>query len=264
MTIALQRGEDGADTIFFDAVLNYSSSYQGNLSSHPIDSNNSKDDPYSVSDHVVLEHPTFQLKGVISGADFGAGRPSASEYPLANTISISDYATVKSASDNLLNKVTGSFLPFGQSAEPEVSVGTRVSTSLLIIKNLLISIRDNRELLTLVEFTNGIPTHTEIDVVITSLQFNEDEKSGDALYVDMTLEKPTFVDLVWTKTPVRTSNTSGKTKDAAQAVVNKGSQSAVTQKTILQGIADDLPVEDLLKYREQIVNAIKNQLAGKQ
>jgi hypothetical protein len=263
MTIVLQRSNEGSDSIFFDAVLTYSCTYNSKLSSHPIDGN-SKDGAYRVTDHVTLENPTFQLKGVISGADFGAGRPSASEYPLANTVTISEYASVKSASDNLLNKVTGSFLPFGQNAEPEVSVGSKVSTSLQMIKNMLISMRDNREVLALVEFTNGVPIHTELDLIITQLQFNEDEKSGDALYVDMTFEKPKFVDLAWTTTPVKASNTSGKTKDAAQAVINKGNQSAPTQKTILQGIAEDLSVEDLLKYREQIVEALKRKMAGAQ
>lgn len=269
MTIALQRDNEGSDTIFFDAILSYSSSYNSKLSSHPIDGNgrNKKSGGIlTVDDHVITENPTFSLKGIISGADFGTGRPSASEYPLANDVSISQYASVKSSSDNLLNKITGSLLSFGQNAEPEVTIGTRVSVPLQVIKNLLISIRDNRELITLVEFTGTSPTQTELDLVITSLQFSEDEKTGDSLSVDMTLQRANFVDLVFTKILVRQSNTSGETKDSAQQIVNKGSQSSPVQKTILQDIAVDLdgalPMETLTRYYEKVKALIKAKGGG--
>lgn len=226
MTIAIQRnaeGVPGEDTVFFDAVLSYSESYQSRLTSHPIDSTGRGLIPYA-NDHVVTENPTFTIRGVISGSDFGLGRPSSDEFGLINETKVSGFVEVKSTTDSMFSKLAGSLLPFGTSAEPEVTVGTRTSASLAVIKNQLISMRDNRETVTMVEFTNGKPTNWELNLVITSLQFSEDQNTGDSLSVDITLQKANFVDLVHTTIPIKAKHTSGKTKDAASPTVDKGAK----------------------------------------
>lgn len=259
MTIAVQRNTDGSDTIFFDAVLSYTSAYTSKLTSNPIDGQKNKDGIYNVSDHIVTENPSFSIKGVISGADFGAGRPSASEYSLANGVSISESTSVNSTTDSIFNSVAGSLLPFGKNADPEVTVGTRVGTPLPLIKNLLISIRENRETVTLVEFTNGKPTNTELNLVITSLQFSEDANTGDSLSIDMTLQKANFVELLWTRTSIKSS---GSTKDKAQQTVDKGAQTTTTDKSVLQELSEGelekyVPIDALSKYYDRVQAAIR-------
>lgn len=216
MTIAIQRNDDGADTVFFDAVLSYSGSYQSKLTSHPVDGAG------NISDHIITENPSFTVRGVISGADFGLGRPSADDFGLINETKISGFVEVKSTTDSMFSKLAGALLPFGTSAEPEITVGTRTSTPLSVIKSHLIKIRDDRKTVTMVEFTNGKPVNWELDLVITSLQFNEDINTGESLSIDLTLQKANFVELVYTNVPIKAKNTSGKTKDAASPTVNKG------------------------------------------
>lgn len=236
MTIALQRNDDeGEDTVFFDAVLAYSESYQSRLTSHPVDGSG------NISDHIVTENPVFSVRGVISGSDFGLGRPSPDEFGLLNKTSISGFVEVKSTTDSMFSKLAGALLPFGTSAEPEITVGTRTSASLAVVKDHLISIRNNRETVTLVEFTNSQPTRWELDLVITSLQFSEDAKTGDSLSVDLTLQRAAFVDLVYANIPAKAKNTSGKTRDALTATVDKGTINPVERSHFQEalGTLDD-------------------------
>jgi hypothetical protein len=209
--------------VFFDAVLSFSESYQSRLTSHPIDSTGRGETPYA-SDHVITENPTFTINGVVSGSDFGLGRPSSDEFGLINETKMSGFVEVTSTTDSMFSKLAGTLLPFGTSAEPEVTIGTRTSASLAAVKNQLISIRDNRETVTLVEFTNAQPTRWELNLIITSLQFSEDASTGDSLSVDLILQRANFVDLVYTKVPINSKSTSGKTKDSASPTVDKGAK----------------------------------------
>jgi hypothetical protein len=222
MTIAIQRKEGGSDTIYFDAVLNYSQSYQSQLTKHPIDRSgrNNSGSNSSITDHAVNENPVFSLKGVVSNADFNSNRPSGFTFTNNNPITNKAYVVKVNKSPLAILQST-----FGKQPEPVVNMQQTRSNAVSSVKNLLISIRDNNELITLVEFTTGKITKSELSLVITSLQFNEDPDTGDALIVDMTLERASFVDLQLVR--VNKNKVDSSIKDKAQSAVSKGSQNAI-------------------------------------
>lgn len=247
MTIAIQRNSDGADTIFFDAVLSYSSTYNSRLTSHPIDGAG------IVNDHVIAENPTFNVKGVISGADFNAGRPINSGFSFVNDNAIANPVQVGNTTDSMFDRAIDQIYPFGKSAEPQVTLEERSSQTMLMVKNLLISIRDHAELVTLVEFTNGMPVTTEPSLVIIGLQFSEEVDSGETLTVDLTLQHAKFVKLLTFQLPVTPANTSGATRDQSQSPVNKGMQAGLETKTVWQEIEDSLS-----KAASSLAGSMKN------
>jgi hypothetical protein len=231
MTIALQRTDSEADTVFFDAVLTNSSSYQSKLTAHPIDGAG------SINDHIVTENPTFTLKGVFSSVDFNTGRPSSSEFTFVNNNVVADPVNIIKVQDTLLETVIGSLSPFGKSVSPQIELADREVNSLQRVKNLLISIRDNRETVTMIEFEGTVPTTYELDLVITNLQFSEDPDSGDVLNVDITLQRATFIELKTTKVA---KSVSGSMKDKASTETYKGPLSKDETTTVLQDVKETI------------------------
>ncbi|MNQ95267.1 hypothetical protein D3C85_1108180 [compost metagenome] len=81
-------------------------------------------------------------------------------------------------------------------------------------------------LVTLYEFSGYQVTNTTDNLVITSLRFREDVDSGDALWIDLTLEEVQFATLEAAELP---KDVSQKLKKAAQSEKNKGKVDSTKQ-----------------------------------
>lgn len=201
MTLALEwgdsQGEGGVTFVYFDAVQKYTKEYKGKVTEHPIDRKS------NVSDHYIRQNPKIHIQGYISGVD------------LHN----------KSNLDSAVG-ARGSHSPDNATPAPRpVSVGSRVDNALPTSLSqyfstpsplpdldrtgqgmeLIERVKDAMEkvvggsssdikipLVTVYEYTGRMITKVERGLCITSLVFEEDPDSGDALYCDMTLEKITF------------------------------------------------------------------------
>ena len=239
MTIALQR-EHSSDTIFFDAVLSYTQTYQSKLTSNPIDGSPSgMNGPYTVNDHIIVENPTFTIKGIFSAADFNVGRPSDSSYAILNDSPISDPVSVVSVGSTVIDTIVSNIIPLGRPQPPQVSMSERSSNVLQKVKAMLLDVRAKRETVTLIEFTNGKIAGTPFtNMVITNLSFPEDVESGDSLTVDMTLQQATFVDLVVTQ--VKKQSTSASLANKAAPTQYSGTLTKNVQTSALKDISSSL------------------------
>lgn len=181
------------DVINISVITSYGLDYRNTVTSHAVE-NGTK-----ISDHVQAENLQIGLRGVIVEADITGytGVYSTSDLIEQNK----EFRVVASGN-------TGSVVQGGQA-----------------VKEALLAARNNKELLTVLE---GLPTTIGGNVplknntsffqncVITSLSFNEDGDTGDAVEVQLSLEQIRLVKLreVVVNAPKQTTGkgTAGKNK----------------------------------------------------
>lgn len=181
------------DVINISVITSYGLDYRNTVTSHAVE-NGTK-----ISDHVQAENLQIGLRGVIVEAD------------------ITGYTGVYSTSDLIEQNKEFRVVASGNTAS--VVQGGQA------VKEALLAARNNKELLTVLE---GLPTTIGGNVplknntsffqncVITSLSFNEDGDTGDAVEVQLSLEQIRIVKLreVVVNAPKQTTGkgTSGKNK----------------------------------------------------
>lgn len=181
------------DVINISVITSYGLDYRNTVTSHAVE-NGTK-----ISDHVQAENLQIGLRGVIVEADITG---YTGVYSTSNLIEQNKEFRVV-ASGNTASVVQG-----GQA-----------------VKEALLAARNNKELLTVLE---GLPTTIGGNVslknntsffqncVITSLSFNEDGDTGDAVEVQLSLEQIRIVKLreVTVNAPKQTTGkgTAGKNK----------------------------------------------------
>jgi hypothetical protein len=218
MTLALAWGDDTlidlnnstSGFIYFDAVTVFTQNFSGQVTKHPVDSGG------SISDHFTANNPRFTVSAVISTADISISpyniilRDGASPYNVRETPT---EVIVKSSNSSMLQKfIPDSAGQFMTSASPEVIVDT-VRVNLQdnirdILSRLVYSPQskntpvDNRiQLVRLLEFDGRTLRRTTVDLVLTSVAYKEDYKTGDAIYCDLAFERVTFAFLQQTVIP---------------------------------------------------------------
>ena len=181
------------DVINISVITSYGLDYRNTVTSHAVE-NGTK-----ISDHVQAENLQIGLRGVIVEAD------------------ITGYTGVYSTSDLIEQNKEFRVVASGNTAS--VVQGGQA------VKEALLAARNNKELLTVLE---GLPTTIGGNVplknntsffqncVITSLSFNEDGDTGDAVEVQLSLEQIRIVKLreVTVNAPKQTTGkgTAGKNK----------------------------------------------------
>lgn len=181
------------DVINISVITSYGLDYRNTVTSHAVENG------VKISDHVQAENLQIGLRGVIVEADITG---YTGVYSTSNLIEQNKEFRVV-ASGNTASVVQG-----GQA-----------------VKEALLAARNNKELLTVLE---GLPTTIGGNVplknntsffqncVITSLSFNEDGDTGDAVEVQLSLEQIRIVKLreVVVNAPKQTTGkgTSGKNK----------------------------------------------------
>lgn len=203
MTIAVLR--DNGDLIWFDAILQFSEKYTGQVSSHPLESGN------VVSDHTVINNLVMTLNGIISDADFNMTRPSVtdsdaenwhiSNKQFVNNSPVKD-AVVITYSPGINQYLPDSIAQFITPSTPEVIVPVydRPMAS-LGIKDRLTYMQRNAEIFSLVDFHGDKIWRVLDNCVLTSLDFTEVAEAGEAIFPNMTIEQCRFATTKMTKIP---------------------------------------------------------------
>lgn len=203
-----QKTDEPSGFIYLDAVTAYSQDYRGQVTKHPVDSG------ASITDHFIKENPIFTISGVVSGTDLSGipwtitdqegNKPvNAQEQP----ISIS----LNSSASGLLQYLPDSIGQFLSLSTPSVEVFGNTRTDLtyeIVVKDLLKDVlsgikynptkdkvESHIQIIDLYEFDKSNIRDIISDLVITSFRIREDQDTGDALFLDLTLEQVTFATL---------------------------------------------------------------------
>lgn len=234
MSLGIKR--ESGDTIYFDVITSYSPSYESTVSKHPIDGSG------RVSDHITKDNPEVTFSGIISNWDFNTVRPSANAFPqegqssnvdqdiriVNNRPVIQPVVVSQSAFSDVAALLPGSITQFLGGNLPTVTMlGERQDTAAQC-KSLLLDIWNKRETFTLLEFdAKGLVVDSRPNCAITSLSFPEDAETGEALYVELTLEQITKVFLRSTEVP---ADVQKQFADKGAAAENKGVKQAQKEK----------------------------------
>lgn len=203
MTIAVLRAN--GDLIWFDAILQFSEKYTGQVSSHPLESGN------VISDHTIINNLVMTLSGIISDADFNMTRPTLTDSDAENWgISNKQFVNNSPVGDAVVIKYKpgiNEYLPdsiaqFITPASPvvEVPIYDRPMAA-LGIKDRLTFMQRSAETFSLVDFHGDKIWRVLDNCVLTSLDFTEVAEAGEALFPNMTIEQCRFATTLMTKIP---------------------------------------------------------------
>ena len=229
MSLAVRWGdpnnpEEPSGYIYLDAVTNYSQDYRGQVTKHPVDAG------ASITDHFIKENPIFTISGVVSGTDLShipwqlldenQQRPlNAQEQPAPISINLQG--------SKLLQYLPATIGQFLGTSKPNVEFFGNQRTDLSneivvedVLRGILQGLKYNPKTdrseshIQLVELHTFDGTNIRdiiYDLVITSFRIDENPDTGDALFLNLTLEQVTFALLEKTEIP----------KDVADAVKKK-------------------------------------------
>lgn len=229
MTIAIRRSN--GDILYFDAIEGFGEVYQGQTSKHPLGSG------ASVVDHYVTENPRFSLKAILSDADFNFNRPQlttdATAYEGWQSVTTKQYVnntpTNSPVSINSNVNVFKSFLPESISQSMNTSIPQVVVTeqakvkSAQAVKMQMIAMQEQKEEFALIDFNDNLVRKSYPNCIFTSLSFNEDDETGDAIYPVMEIEQIAFAQVKNIKVSVKS-----KTANKGRQQTNASKRAAVT------------------------------------
>lgn len=229
--------------LYFDAILNWNRNFTGSVTKHAIDGGG------NITDFYISNNPTFTLSAVISAEDISTTSALLADVDgnePSNTAMPPEVVIVGSTDQSLLMKyipnVVGQLLP---DTLPDVIMddfkGDSVfGASLEDIQDILINLQSGEgynqitgqfeaviRQVTLYE-TDGfltlakkLPADETKALVITSLNFREDQDSGYALYCDMSFELVRFANLKKVALPPDLVQASVKKKVATKKSLGK-------------------------------------------
>lgn len=242
MSIALKIGDDESEVqgfLYLDAVTMYSKSLKGRVSSHPVDSG------ANIADHFIAENPKFSLRGVVSDVEISGVSDMVNlegRVPM-NAISLPATPLIQ-GQEKSLQYLPSAVRQFFERKEATVGVSDATTPSNIpaveaLFRQLMTGLsynqtdrrwRNKMTLTTLYEMNGYNFSNAHTDLVITSVEFSEDPDSGDALYLDISLEKVRFATLKSTELPKKaTSNKKKKvagTSDKGKQTVTEGTDTS--------------------------------------
>lgn len=259
MTIAIRR--DNGDILWFDAIEGFDEAYASTVTKHPVATGG------FVADHVTKDNPRFSLKGILSDADFNYNRPQLDYNTTLATVGLTqetvEFPTVtrkqfvnntptnSPVAINSNVNVFKSFLPesisqFTNTSIPEVIVTEQPKVkSASAVRLDLMTMRDQKETFTLVDFEDNLVRRSWSNCIFTSVTFSETPEGGDAraLFPNMEIEQVVFTTVENVRIKLKPINkgrqpgTSSKrdTKDGDAAKTSKTSLSDQTSSQLVQG-----------------------------
>ncbi len=219
MSLALRWGLDAngqtgvkAGFLYFDAVTAYTQTLNGSVTKHPIALGG------SITDHFIRDNPRFTLSGIITGVDI-----STQSYLIQdldgnspyNVFEPQDPVSVNSTDQSVLQRIIpDSIGQFLSDTTPEVVVAEGREPYIETIKEYLADLMSgfvynemtggfdpDIQLVQLFEYQDALVRRIASNLVITGMNFKEDPNTGEALFVDLTLEQVTFAYLKRTNVP---------------------------------------------------------------
>lgn len=239
MTIALKIGSQDAEVqgiVYLDSVTSYSRSLKGKVTSHPVDSGS------NISDHFVANNPSFTIRGVVSYVDItgtsslidiNGDVPVNSRYR-PDTVTITEQ-------DSVMRYLPGTVKQFFGRSEASVDGAIEAQNTqpqvVELFNQLMSGVYYNQaakrwqnKMTTTVlyemdryNFVNAVT-----DLVITSVDFDEDADSGTALYVNISLEKVRFATLE--RVPIKNLKIAQKTQNKGKVNPETGTSDDADNK----------------------------------
>lgn len=259
MTIAIRR--DNGDILWFDAIEGFDEALSSTVTKHPVATGG------FVADHVTKDNPRFNLKGILSDADFNYNRPLLDYNTTVTTVGsqqeivefpsvtrkqfVNNTPTNSPVSINSNVNVFKSFLPesiaqFTQTSIPQVIVTEQPKVkSASAVRLDLVHMRESKETFTLVDFEDNLIRRSWPSCVFTNLSFSETPDGGDAraLFPIMEIEQVVFttVENVRIKLkPINKGRQPGKASNRPEEVGDRAKTestnlSAQTSSQLVQG-----------------------------
>lgn len=229
MSLAIKFGDSTdknslSGAFYFSAVTAYTKDFSGRVTEHPIEAG------ASISDHFISNNPKFTIEGVVSSVDFSnipsQIRLGGGQDPVENNrgapvpVSVIDTSGLR----RLIPGVVDQFIPMDK---PTVIMETPFpGSSKMSLENLFENIInglfynqtkkrwENRMTPAIIYEMDGTQVLRPVpNVILTSCRMNEDEESGDSLFLSMSLEQVRFVTLERAEAPKASGATARKTAE---------------------------------------------------
>lgn len=219
--------------VYFDAVTIFNREYSGKVTEHPIDVG------ASISDHFISNNPKFTINGVISSVDFSnipsslvlEGQPMINNNPTIEPVQVTGVgATLRRFVPDIITqfipKIPMGDIQFSDTSErtsyrdPVENFFRELMTGVMYDETLggFVNRMTTAKLFSVSGSTASNPIE---DLVVTKVVIREDEHSGEEVFVDIELEKVTFVEVLQSSEPA--PRVGSKTRDKVAKKENKGS-----------------------------------------
>jgi len=186
--IYVLKTQKNNDIIMFDTITSFSESYQGSVTSHPVE------DGTKISDNVVTENVRIKIQGVVSDYNFWNPLKDA-----ANA-SVPHYNIGDSRFSSMGNIDTNGRTVFSDEQVPQDYTSNKdnssVKSAMFTVRDRLIRIQREKELITVLAYTltgNDSEITRYENCVITDLSFDTSPDSGYAIYPNISIEQVTTV-----------------------------------------------------------------------
>jgi hypothetical protein len=261
MSVAIQRKDSGL--IWFDTVLQLNRSLSGSVSQHPLE------DGTVITDHTTIDNEKFTISGVLSDADFNISRPSLdarnpevsnkqwiNNTPVNGDVFSTQFSNVFISDPTAFGPILPEFASqFLSDQRPSVIVtGISKVKPALTVANELIGMFNNREVFDILDFREGVLVAIYDNCVMTSLSFNEDDSTGDAIFPEISIERVKYAVSASVRVDKRSSLSSAAGKQ------NKGAQGKIettTNKDLSKNKARDFTLETAASVKDERSQAVK-------
>lgn len=202
------------DVILFDSILSFSESYQGSVTSHPVE------DGSKISDNIITENLKIRIQGVVTDYNFwnplkDAANVAVPGYDYNRTSSMGRVGT--DGSPALSNEPVPS-----DYAGKDNDTNTSVKASMDVVRKRLIAIQRGKEVVTVLAYIvrekDSLIEKYE-NCVITDLSFDTSPDGGYAIYPNISIEQ---VNVVKVKVTQAEADTIANSKLANQAAATDG------------------------------------------
>lgn len=176
------------DVILFDSILSFSESYQGSVTSHPVE------DGSKISDNIITENLKIRIQGVVTDYNFwnplkDAANVAVPGYDYNRTSSMGRVGT--DGSPALSNEPVPS-----DYAGKDNDTNTSVKASMDVVRQRLISIQRSKEIISVLGYIVREKDSLIVkydNCVITDLSFDTSPDGGYAVYPNISIEQVNVV-----------------------------------------------------------------------
>ena len=229
MAISILFPDDSV--MFLDSVQVYNKTYSSNISRHPVDVSS------TITDHVSKQNTIFELKGVISSADFHSTdqRPiellDSTEFNIDTAFNQPVQGTLIKNQSNLLDFLPGSIQQFlGSTSVSSVTLDSFRGYSHEVARDKIEKAHQKSEILTLLDYNVDISTGRSVSVrswdnmIISNYRDLESIDTGDALEFSLTFEQVKFATIKEIDVQI-SQQPAASVADETAAENNRGDQS---------------------------------------
>lgn len=176
------------DFILFDSILSFSESYQGSVTSHPVE------DGSKISDNVITENLKIKIQGVVTDYNFWNPLKDAANVAVPGY----DYNRTESMGriDTDGNPTLSDEPVPSDYAGKDNDTNTSVKASMDVVQQRLIAIQRGKEVVTVLGYIvrekDSLIVRYE-NCVITDLSFDTSPDGGYAIYPNISIEQVNVV-----------------------------------------------------------------------